>query len=480
MSSTALKPHVALPHQLEGIAHLNRYSHVLVADEQGVGKTTQALQWFMQSQCRTLVIVCPASVVGAVWRKECDALGITIHIVKTGNDTPPVPPLQPSERRAVIVSYTMLGGRRSGGGEAVKPPLADYLREWSPDALFIDECQALQDRSSRQSKGVFRLARGIKHIVAMSGTPATKQPADFFPVLNLLWPGEFPSFRPYGVQYCQPTRNFFGGWDYKGATNLDHLNARLVRCGMLRRELSTVMPDILPPVWSMLPVPVSNRAEYAEAVHRFLDWLSRYSPARAERAAKAEKVTQTGYLQRLATRLSFPAKVAWLRKWMEAHPDKKIAVYAIQKGAIAALRKFATTFDEAGNPISTFAACIDGSTRDREAEVTRFQTDPTCRLFIGQMQAAGSGIPLTACHHLALFEYPWVPATLGQVVARPRRIGQTEQVYIHSLVAAGTIEEKQCRILQERQSTLSSILDGRKGGLPIYDELLKQLKVGHK
>jgi hypothetical protein len=49
-------------------------------------------------------------------------------------------------------------------------------------------------------------------------------------------------------------------------------------------------------------------------------------------------------------------------------------------------------------------------------------------------------------------------------------------VYIHALVAADTIEERQCRILQQRQSTLTTILDGREGGLPIYDELLKNMK----
>ena len=467
------QPVEAKLHQLDGIDHLNRFNRVLVADEMGLGKTLMCLLWFLQSDCKTLIVVCPASVIGAVWRKESAAQGITPIVVRKDDDSKPVPvPLLPGEKRIIIVSYTLLAGRRAKDGQKPKPPLADYLREWSPDALFLDECQAIQDRSSRQSRGVFRLARGIKHIVGISGTPATKNPAGFFPILNLLWPGEFPAFRPYGVQYCQPTRNFYGGWDYKGAVNLDHLNARLLRCGMLRRELSKILTDITPPVWNVLPVPLSDPAEYDAALHRFIEWLEGYCPMRADRARKAEKVTQTGYLQRLATRLSFRAKLGWLKKWLDTHPDKKIAVYVSQTGAITSLRRSCIAW---GIGYSS----IDGSTpsKSREAEVEAFQTDPAVRVFIGQMKAAGAGIPLTACHHLALFEYPWEPATLGQVVARPRRIGQKHQVYIHALVAADTIEERQCRILQERQSTLTTILDGREGGLPIYDELLKNMKV---
>ena len=323
-----------------------------------------------------------------------------------------------------------------------------------------------------------RVAAGIKHIVGISGTPGNKTHKDYFSILNLLWPGEFPSFHPYAAMYCKPERNFWG-WTFDGAENLDHLHARLIKCGMLRRRLVDVLPDLKQSIWHVVPVPMRNPEEYQEAQHSFLEWLTRINPEKAARAAMAEAVTKTGYLQRLATRLSFRAKLQWLKDWLDANPTKKIAVYMTQTAAIKAVMRACTTYDADGQPVSCFATYVDGSVRDREAAITAFQTDPAIRVFAGQMVAAGAGIPLTACHHLAMFEYPYVPAVLGQVAARPRRIGQTEQTHLHALVAHGTIEEQQCSILQRRQGHLSTILDGMApngdNSMPIYSELLKQL-----
>lgn len=469
--------HEAMEHQVFGIEHLNRFPRALVADEQGVGKTLICFGWWMQSKCRTLVIVCPASTVGVVWRKECARHGIKPIIISAGSVLPEPTQANTGEKRVLICSYGMLAGRKTKNS-APKPPLSDWLRRWTPDALFIDECQSIQDQASKQTKAVRKVAAGIKHVVGISGTPGNKTPKDFFSALNLLWPGEFPSFHAYANYYCKPERNFWG-WTYDGAENLDHLHARLIKCGMLRRRLADVLPDLKLPIWHVVPCDMRNPEEYQEAQHSFLEWLSKIDPEKAARAAMAEAVVRTGYLQRLATRLSFRAKLQWLKDWLEANPTRKIAVYCVQTAAIRAVMRACTTYDDAGNVVDCFATCVDGSTRDREGAVMAFQTDPRIRVFVGQMVAAGAGIPLTACHHLALLEFPYVPAVLGQVVARPRRIGQTEQVHIHCLVAHGTIEEHQCSILQRRQGHLSTILDGvpsnGDSSMPIHSELLKQL-----
>jgi SNF2 family DNA or RNA helicase len=42
---------------------------------------------------------------------------------------------------------------------------------------------------------------------------------------------------------------------------------------------------------------------------------------------------------------------------------------------------------------------LDGATRDRETRVTRFQTDPDCRLFLVSLKAGGLGLNLAAAEH---------------------------------------------------------------------------------
>ena len=60
---------------------------------------------------------------------------------------------------------------------------------------------------------------------------------------------------------------------------------------------------------------------------------------------------------------------------------------------------------------------------------------------------------------------------------RIHRIGQREQCMIHYLVALGTIEEKQIKVLRAKSKILDAILNGTRKAkdLDMFGELLKEL-----
>jgi SWI/SNF-related matrix-associated actin-dependent regulator 1 of chromatin subfamily A len=61
---------------------------------------------------------------------------------------------------------------------------------------------------------------------------------------------------------------------------------------------------------------------------------------------------------------------------------------------------------------------------DREANVFRFQDSKSCRVFIGQIIAAGTGLTLTAADRAIFIEADWTPANMAQAAKRSIGLGR--------------------------------------------------------
>jgi SNF2 family DNA or RNA helicase len=103
-------------------------------------------------------------------------------------------------------------------------------------------------------------------------------------------------------------------------------------------------------------------------------------------------------------------------------------------------------------------AYLDGSTRDRQAQVERFQSDPDCPLFLISLKAGGLGLNLTAAEYVYLLDPWWNPALESQAIDRAHRIGQTRQVFAYRLVARDTVEEKILELQQSKRELADAII----------------------
>lgn len=423
----------------------------LLALEMGLGKTFTAL--LRAKECpdvRPVVAVCPASV-KFVWEREawvrCGLRAAVLEGRKPERGIGKFP--------LYIVNYDILGD------------WLEWLKNLNPQMVIGDEIQAIKNKGAQRSKAFRKLCQGVPSLVFLSGTPLISRPAELFNAANLLWPKEFSSFFSYAKEFCAPKRTYWG-WDVSGAANLDILHRRLIRCGMQRRKKWQVLSELPAKQRNVVPLPLSNPKEYEEAKKDFVGWLRKQSPQKAKRAEKAKALAQMGYLKRLAASLKLPAVLDWVDSFLDS-TDEKLVLFAIHKTVVEALRERYQN-----------SVVLDGSTapKDRQAAVDRFQRDDKCRLFIGNVQAAGVGITLTAAKTVAFAEMGWTPAEMMQAEDRCHRIGQTEQVSVYYLVAKDTIEAKLCELLTKKSLILDKTLDGKKGKqaeLDIHKELLKEL-----
>jgi SNF2 family DNA or RNA helicase len=107
---------------------------------------------------------------------------------------------------------------------------------------------------------------------------------------------------------------------------------------------------------------------------------------------------------------------------------------------------------------------LDGSTKDRQERVDRFNNDPTVTAFLISLKAGGMGLNLTGADTVIHFDPWWNPAVEDQATDRAHRIGQTRVVSVYKLVAKGTIEEKILQLAAKKRALVDAVLTEDAGG----------------
>ncbi|HSO27983.1 MAG TPA: helicase-related protein, partial [Anaerolineales bacterium] len=103
-------------------------------------------------------------------------------------------------------------------------------------------------------------------------------------------------------------------------------------------------------------------------------------------------------------------------------------------------------------------AYLDGSTRDRQAEVDRFQADANLPFFLISLKAGGQGLNLTAADYVIHLDPWWNPAVEMQATDRTHRIGQDKPVFVYKLIARDTVEEKILQLQEHKKQLVEQII----------------------
>lgn len=112
-------------------------------------------------------------------------------------------------------------------------------------------------------------------------------------------------------------------------------------------------------------------------------------------------------------------------------------------------------------------AQVRGGVKDRAEEVRRFQEDADCRVFIGQIAAAGLGLTLTAADTLCFFSMDYSMSNFTQAQARIHRIGAKDTCHYLYLIARGTIDEQVIKALRDKIDLAKFLVDDyRRGNNP--------------
>lgn len=152
-----------------GVNWLTLHSSSILADEQGLGKTIQVLQFLNENPSGyPAVVVCPA-IAKHNWAAEiakwCPGRSVQILQGRSGEISTPLSDF-------TIVNYDILN---------------NYLLPLKKTVTVIaDESHYLKNYKSQRTKSVKILARGKVNRFLLSGTPILNSPMDIYPQLQII------------------------------------------------------------------------------------------------------------------------------------------------------------------------------------------------------------------------------------------------------------------------------------------------------
>jgi len=444
-------------YQRKGVYLIKKFGgRAILADEMGLGKSIQSLTFVERENLYPCIIVCPAALKWN-WERE-----VAMHI---GREVTILEGRKPPRRKRIrhtsiiIVNYDIVGD------------WLPYLLSVNPESLIIDEAQYISNRKTKRAKAVKRLGAKVEKIIALSGTPLTNRPREIYPIVNLLRPDLFPSFRPFANRYCGPKLTPWG-WKFDGATHLDELHEILKERLMIRRRKVDVLKDLPPKTRHIIPVDIEKRDEYKRAQSDYVSWLRDHlGEAVRDRVIQAQRVVRRMHLWRLVAEMKLPSVISWIDSFLANTEREKLVVFGIHYKILIPLYE---RYRKHG------AVLINGKIRgkDRQQAIDLFQKDRGTRLLFGNYRAAGVGSNYTSASTGISVELPWTPAEALQGEDRLARMGQKFPVDFYYLVAKGTVEEMHCDLLQRKQGIIvDRVLDGKKNlsDFSLFDELEKEL-----
>ncbi|MGN6189760.1 MAG: DEAD/DEAH box helicase, partial [Conexibacter sp.] len=436
------------PFQWAGVRYVLRARRAFLADEQGLGKTVEALAALEADGAYPAVVVCPASL-KLNWEREA-ARWLPHRSVAVVEGRVAVPP----RAEILILNYELI------------PTQREALALRRPRALVLDESHYCKNPQAKRTRAVRRLAEGLPRDamrLALTGTPVLNHADELISQLRVL--GRLEDFGS-GARFKQ---------QFRGALTEERLHWHLRRRCFVRRRKAEVLPQLPDKRQVVVPVALSNEREYRLAEDDVIAWLREQPLDLSELNAKiaatlrAQRLAQLGTLQRLAAKGKLHAALAWIHDFLAS--GEPLVVFArhveVQE---AVLERFPDALHLLGRD----------SAAAREATVRAFQDDADApALIVCATRVAAQGITLTRASNVAFLELEWTPAMHDQAEDRCHRIGQHDNVTAWYLLAAGTIDETMARLIARKRGLVAAVTDGRRlDGDALVEEVVRELRDG--
>ncbi len=427
--------------------------------EMGTGKTLTGIgitgALFRHGKIRRVLVVAPLSILG-VWEQEFQtfaAYPYTLTVLKgtSGKKAEMLQRIRSDGLQIVVVNY-----------ESAWRIEKELLR-FDPDLIIADEAHRLKEARTAQSKAMHHLGDKARYKLLLTGTVITNRELDVFSQYRFLNKGVFgDSFFAFRNRY----------FDMVGYGNHIPRFRNYMLDDFLRRMHSVAfrvtksecldLPDITEEIRAVDLEPKAMKI-YKELEQQSFTELADSEVSAVNVLTKLLRLSQVtgGHLtdDDGGSNAVSTAKQDALSDILESAmaEEKKIVVMA---RFVPELNDIQSLLEKKG--ISY--AVVRGGITDREEQIRRFQEDSDCRVFVGQIAAAGLGITLTTASTMVFYSLDYSMSNFQQAKARIHRVSQTENCLYIYLVAKGTVDTKVLCALRHKVDLAKTLVDDYRQG----------------
>lgn len=416
-----------------------------LADDMGLGKTIQTLALLQHQKNEnpqsTNLLIMPTSL---LYNWEMEALKFTpeLKILNYTGINRNKCSKQFADYDLVITSY---GTTRID---------TEILAEFFFNYIILDESQVIKNPGSLISKKVRQLKSRRRLI--LTGTPIENSTLDLWSQMSFLNPGLMGNESYFKKEYLIPIEK------KQDEVKTRKLNS-LIKPFLLRREKSQVAKDLPEKVINIRYCSMSEdqKAIYEEEKNAFRSKI--LDVIEQDGIGKSHMILLQGLTQ--------------LRQ-IANHPKMVKPEYEGTSGKLEEITYMIANSCSKGHKVLVFSqfvkhlkivsdylqsqdirfAYLDGTTKDRQAQVEKFQDNSDVSVFLISLKAGGTGLNLTRADYVFLLDPWWNPAVEAQAIDRAHRIGQTKKVFAYKFVTKDTIEEKIVKLQEHKQKLASDLI----------------------
>lgn len=433
--------------------------------EMGTGKTITSIgiagALYQFGKVRKILVVAPLSILG-VWEEEFSkfaAFPYTLTVLKG-----------PSRKKAEML--------RGVGKEGLQIVVVNYESAWriekdilafDADLIIADEAHKLKEARTSQSKAMHHFGDKARYKLLLTGTVITNRELDVFSQYRYL------NRKVFGDSFYVFRNRYF---DMVGYGNhiprfrnymLDEFLQRMHSIAYrVTKEECLDLPGITEEIRTVELEPKAMKI-YKELLKESYTELGQKEVSAVNVLTKLLRLSQVtgghitddeGDKNTVST-----AKVDAFADILDTAmaEEKKIVVMA---RFIPELNDIEALLKKKGIGYAT----VRGGVKNREEEIRRFQEDSDCRVFVGQIAAAGLGITLTAASTMVFYSLDYSMSNFEQAKARIHRVSQTENCHYIYLVAKGTVDTKVLRALRQKVDLAKALVDDYRKGINPFNE----------